>query len=73
MTETPSPLSEVKPNSLAELFARDPNGWDQRDLDTIVAALRADRARHAQAEAEGKVRGAKKSGPAPTSLDELGL
>lgn len=72
-TSLPNPILEVKADSLAELFARDPNDWNSQDLNVIVAALRADRKRHQEAELAGKVKGASKKAPAPASLDELGL
>lgn len=73
--ESQNPITELSPNSLTELFSRDPNDWNDQDLEKIVSALRADRARHQKAEAEGKVKGQKRPGkaPAPTSLADLGL
>ena len=38
-----SPLSEASPDSLEELFSRDPLDLTDRDLDRIVAELRAKR------------------------------
>jgi len=55
---TTSPLSEVDPASLNELFARDPMDLTNQDLDKIIAALRAQRLKWKQDEASG---GAKKA------------
>lgn len=52
----PSPLAQADPASLNELFLRDPLSLSEQDLDQIVAELRAQRARLAQAQAAGKPR-----------------
>lgn len=77
-------LAEASPDSLTELFSRDPESYGERDISAIVAAMRVQRARFAQAEAEGKPapRAAKSPKPAidlkksttsHKSLDDLGL
>lgn len=68
-------------DSLAEVMSRDPEGLSRQDRDRIIEALRAQRARIAQAEASGtKVpRAAKQADKIPLStvatkpLDEMGL
>lgn len=68
-------------DSLAEVMSRDPEGLSRQDRDRIIEALRAQRARIAQAEASGtKVpRAAKAADKIPLSkvatkpLDEMGL
>jgi hypothetical protein len=52
----PSPLAQADPASLNELFLRDPLSLSEQDIDQIVAELRAQRARLAQAQAAGKPR-----------------
>lgn len=74
-------LAEASEDSLSELFSRDPEGFSRQDRDQIVAALRAQRARWAAAEAEGKKapRQPKAKAGAPTAvstslnLEDLGL
>lgn len=44
-------LDEAKPDSLGELFSRDPLGLTDQDLDKIIATLREARLAHAQAPA----------------------
>jgi uncharacterized protein YdaU (DUF1376 family) len=74
-------LSEAAPASLAELMSRDPRGWTRQDRDRIISALRADRARRAEAEAKAAESGKKRSRTAvrmsdttpPKSADEIGL
>lgn len=68
-------------DSLAEVMSRDPEGLSRQDRDRIIEALRAQRARIAQAEASGtKVpRAAKQADKIPLGkvatkpLDEMGL
>lgn len=68
-------------DSLAEVMARDPEGYSRQDRDRIIEALRAQRARIAAAEAAGvKVPRAQKAADkiqlstvADKSLDEMGL
>lgn len=67
-------------DSLAEVFARDPEGYSRQDRDIIVQALRDQRARVAAAEAAGiKPRTAKSAEKVPLSnkatkdLSDMGL
>lgn len=53
-----SPLNEVEKNSLAELFARDPEKLTKEDLGAICVELRAQRAKW-QVEDTNKQRGVK--------------
>lgn len=53
-TPTSSPLAEAVPESLDELFSRNPLDLSEADLDKIIAKYRADRGRFAQADLEGK-------------------
>ena len=63
-----SPLMEVPKDSLSELFARDPLSLTKADITTIVAELRAQRAKWVQADAikQTKPKAEKKAKP---SLD----
>lgn len=73
-------LAEANPDSLAELFARDPEGLSRQDRDRIVEALRAQRARVAAADAAG-VKKPRASGfgkpqlgaTAPSAAEDMGL
>lgn len=47
-------LAEASPESLAELFSRDPEGYSDQDLGKVIEALRAQRVRWAAAEATPK-------------------
>lgn len=49
-----NPLSEAAPDSLAELFSRDPLKLQDQDIGKIVSELRAERERWVVAEASGK-------------------
>lgn len=49
-----SPLEEVNPRSLDEVFNSSPLTHSKEDRALIIAELRAQRAKWAQAEAEGK-------------------
>ena len=75
-------LAEASPDSLTELFSRDPEGYQAQDLDRVIEALRAQRARWAAAEAQGASRAPKAKSPgaaqalkriAGTSAAELDL
>lgn len=73
-----SPLAEANPKSLEELFSRDPFEFSEQDEIAIVAALRAQRANWAAAEAAGntpaqKARATKSAGKTTMNLDDLGL
>lgn len=63
MNETASPLTEASPNSLDEIFARDPEGLQERDIQTAVAALRAKREDWLKAEAAGARSAPRSSAP----------
>jgi hypothetical protein len=69
-------LAEASPTSLAELFARDPEGLSEPDLDRIIAELRAHRERLARADAAPKPprsRAVAMSAKAGANAEELGL
>lgn len=66
----PSPLAEANPASLQELFDLDPLRLTDNDLDRIVLALRAQRAKW---EASEKTKKGKPATVTISSLDELGL
>jgi hypothetical protein len=61
-------LAEADPNSLGELMSRDPEGYQRQDRDRIIAALRADRERRAQAAETAAAKGGK---PKALKLSEL--
>lgn len=70
-------LAEADENSLAEIFARDPEGWQQQDLETIVASLRVMRAKWEAVDATSGKRERTKSAPkqmsTSASAEDLGL
>lgn len=76
-----TPLAEGKPDALNELMARDPLDLKDLDIARIVESLRAKRVDWAKAESEGKTKAPKAAkpkvekatGPAPSSIDDLGL
>lgn len=72
-----SPLAEASPTSLEELFSKDPFEFSKQDEETIVKALRAQRANWVLAEAGGatKAPGVKAAPKAKETLnlDDLGL
>lgn len=74
-----SPLNEALPESLEELFSRDPLDLSDQDLDVMIAAYRAKRGVWLKAEVEAKAkpkgRGPKVQVVAPKNLDlsSLGL
>ena len=47
-------LIEASPDSLSELFSRDPEGYTSQDLNRIIAEIREQRKRWEAAEAAGK-------------------
>lgn len=47
-------LTEALPDSLSELFSRDPEGYQQQDLEKIIGFLRSQRERMQAAEAAGQ-------------------
>jgi hypothetical protein len=61
--------------SLAELFARDPEGYQQKDLDRLIVELRAQRERFKAVESAGPVKKpvAAKASPKVLTLAGLGL
>lgn len=71
MTDTPGPipqstaLAEATPDSLSELFSRDPEGYQRQDLDKIIAELRAQRVRWEAAGAAAPQRAPKGQGKVP--------
>lgn len=46
-------ISEATPDSLSELFSRDPEHFQDQDIDKIIATLRDQRARYQLAESTG--------------------
>ena len=71
-------LAEASPDSLSELFSRDPLGLGEADLDRIVATLREQRKRWQAAEQTAAVRApraskAPRAVPAVESAEDLGL
>lgn len=69
MTSSASPLEEATPDSLQELFDRDPLQLTDSDIEKIVTELRAQRARWEVREAKPK----KTSAPATLDLKDLGF
>jgi hypothetical protein len=47
-------LAEASPESLSDLFSRDPEGFSKQDISRIVETLRTQRKAWALAEASGK-------------------
>jgi hypothetical protein len=72
-----SALAEASPDSLTELLSRDPEHYQDQDLDRIIALLREQRVRWKAAEGAKPPRvksGGVKLGTATTAtLDDLGL
>ncbi len=70
-------LAEASPESLSELFSRDPEGYSTQDLDRVILALREQRARWAAtASAPKPPRSSKPAGAnlvSKVSLEDLGL
>lgn len=64
-----SPLTEAQPESLQELFDKDPLSLTDSDVEKIVTELRAARALWVKAEAKGK----KVAAPKNLSLADLDL
>lgn len=83
MTEAPNfvsgacatPLAEASPQSLQELFSRDPLSYSRQDLQTICDELRRQRAAWIKAEARGQKapKAAKTQAGGDINLEELGL
>lgn len=79
--QSPSPLDEATPESLNDLFSRDPLDLAEPDIEKIVQYLRSARERWDTAESQGK-KSAPRAAKAPAakvsadptmSLDDLGL
>lgn len=73
-----TPLSEIPPDALEELFARDPLKLSDADVLTLIQHFRNERHNWARLEAEGKTRkkakgkaGAKGSADASINMDEI--
>jgi len=60
-------LSEAIPGSLSELFSRDPEGYQKKDLDQIIQYLREQRERMELAE-KPKPKGSKTPTQAPLTI-----
>ncbi len=81
MADTKSPLAEAEPDSLDELYYKDPLDLTDSDLDKIVEDLRAKRALFVREDKEAKVQGRRrrpktyKNAPkqGELSLDSLGI
>ena len=71
----PDPLTEVLPESLDELFSRDPLELSSKDLDNIISVLLEQRKNWLVQEAQGARRAkAPKTAAKPgLALDDLGL
>jgi len=66
--------TEPDDTTVAELFARDPLELSSTDLDTIIAKLRAQRARFVQGnQAAGRAPGKAKTKAAPTEKQAAAL
>lgn len=69
-----NPLAEANPQSLQELFSRDPLLLSRSDLLTISTELRRQRVAWAKAEARGqRAPKAPKTQSGPVDLEDLGL
>jgi len=75
-------LAEADSNSLSELFSRDPEGYTRKDIDQVIAEMRAMRLKWDAAEKVGakvrpvKVEGGNGKGKSLTSqqsAEDLGL
>lgn len=70
-------LTEATADSLAELFSRDPEGFQAQDRQRLVAGLREQRKRWEAAEASGTTRKERTRGEqrlsSEKSAEELGL
>ncbi len=77
MTDT-TVLDEPKPNSIEELFSRDPHSLTDADLDSIIEQLRLRRSAWqtkeaaAKAKADAKKSGDGKPGNVKVDLNDLG-
>jgi hypothetical protein len=63
-------IAEASPESIAELFSRDPEGYAQQDISRIIAELRTARERWAKAEAEKGI-GGTRAKPSPKTIPAI--
>lgn len=78
-TPAPTPLSEASPDSLQDIFNRDPRDLSEADQDRILVELRRQALQWAQDEQSGKTRASTKpraakspaTPPTPLSLDDF--
>lgn len=68
-------LAEASPDSISELFNRDPEGISRTDIARLVESMRAQRARCEAAEGAGKPipRQKKAKLASPVNPDDLGI
>lgn len=68
-------LAEASPDSLSDLFARDPEGLSRTDLDRLIATLREQRTRWLAADGTGRApKAAKvKALTSPVNATDLGV
>jgi hypothetical protein len=69
----PNPLSEASPDSLSELFARNPLQLSDQDIGKIVSELRRQREKWQVDEGKPKAKKASKAVKLDVSLDDLGI
>lgn len=69
MTDSTSPLSEVKPDSLEDLFSLDPRKLEDKDVQRIRSALRSQREKWEAQENAAKASPKPKAQAAPANLD----
>jgi len=72
-TSTSSPMSQVTPESLNEVFNKDPELVTDEEITKIVLALQADRARFILTEKAPKVKAPKAKLDDSVTLEDLGL
>ena len=77
-TTNSTPLAQVSPTSLNELFNKDPRTLEDGEIVEIISALRKDREKWVTAEKVEKAKGASKKAPkiaasASIKLDDLDL
>jgi len=70
--ETTTPLSEVDPRSIDEIFASDPLSITQVDLDAMVLYYRRNRAAWAKEESEAQAEGRRRRPKAYKETPESG-
>jgi len=70
----PSPLTGVHPDTLSELFARDPLGLADQDIETIVTEFRRKRAQWRTEELAGATKASKtKAEPKQAASPKINL